>query len=84
MTKDKFFQKYGDLLVKSSEDNYDGGDFLFFHPEDIDLLMDKYQNDDYQIVSVHDDCEEETVDMTQPCDFGEQPFKYGYFVIERP
>lgn len=72
------------MLVKSREDSTEFGDFLFLHPEEIDKVK-QYDNDRHQIVSVfEDESEHDYVDLTSPCDFGEQPFKYGYFIIAKP
>lgn len=85
MNKSQFFEKYGGMLVHSAEDNPDFGDYLFLHPEETQLLQDQYVNDQHQVVSIHEtEDEQDFVDMSQPCDFGSQPYKYGYFVIKRP
>ena len=81
MTKTEFFQQYGGGLVKADEDNAEYGDFLFLHPEEIDRVK-EYDNEDYKIVSVHEtEDEDDFVDMG-PVDYGNQPYKYGYFVLE--
>ena len=83
MNKTNFFRKYGGLLVRADEDNCEFGDFLFLHPEDIDRVK-EFDNEEHQIVSVHEtEDEEDFVDMGD-IDFGNQPFKYGYFVLKRP
>jgi hypothetical protein len=84
MNKTKFFEKFGGLLVEASTDNYEYGNYLFLHPEEIDIVK-QFDENTHQIVSVHEtENEEDFVDMTTPCDFGTQPHKYGYFVIQRP
>jgi len=84
MDKTKFFEKFGGLLVKASNDDVEYGDYLFLHPEEIDIVK-KFDNESHQIVSVHEtEDNEDFVDMSNPCDFGTQPYKYGYFVIKRP
>jgi len=84
MTKTEFFSKYGGLLVKSTDDSGEYGDHLFLHPEEIELVQ-EYDPNHFQIVSVHEtEDNQDHVDMTIPCDYGNQPYKYGYFVIKRP
>jgi hypothetical protein len=83
MTKTNFFAKYGGLLVVADEDNAEYGDFLFLHPEEISVVQ-EFDTDEYQVVSVHEtEDEEDFVDMGE-VDYGTQPYKYGYFVIKRP
>jgi hypothetical protein len=83
MNKTKFFSKYSDRLVRSTEDSGEYGDFLFLHPEEIELVK-QYDSEKYQVVSVHEtEDQQDFVDMSTPCDFGTQPYKYGYFVLER-
>jgi hypothetical protein len=82
MTKTEFFQKFGGGLVVAEEDSTEYGDFLFLHPEEIDRVQ-KFDPELYQVVSVHEtEDEEDFVDMG-PVDYGTQPYKYGYFVIEK-
>jgi hypothetical protein len=82
MTKTEFFEKYGSYLVAVSFDNAEYGDFIILHPEEIHVAK-KYQDQGYSIVSIHDtEDEEDFVDISQPCDFGDQPFKYGYFALD--
>jgi len=84
MTKTQFFSKYGGQLVKSTDDSGEYGDYLFLHPEEIDVVK-QYNPNKFQVVSVHEtEDTEDHVDVTIPCDYGSQPFKYGYFVIQRP
>lgn len=48
-------------------------------------LKDAHDERKYQIVSVHElENGSSYVDMTTPCDFGNQPYKYGYFILNRP
>ena len=83
MTKTDFFQQYGGGLVVADEDNAEYGDFLFLHPEEIDLVQ-SFDTEEYQVVSVHETEDgEDIVDMSD-IDYGDQPFKYGYFVLEKP
>ena len=84
MNKTDFFEKYGSLLVKSTFDDSEFGDYLFTYPEDIDKVL-EYNNEQHQIVSVHELYEQDDyIDMTIPCDFGYQPYKYGYYVLRKP
>ena len=42
----------------------------------------KFEEEGLQIVSVHETEDgDDFVDISQPCDFGNQPFKYGYFAL---
>lgn len=83
MTKTHFFQKFGDRLVIARADDPEYGDFLFLYPEENDIVQ-EFDPEQYQVVSVHEtDGEDDHVDMSVPCDFGFQPFKYGYFVLLR-
>lgn len=71
-------------MINSTEDSGEYGDYLFLHPQEIEILQ-HYDPQNYQIVSVHEtENGEDDVDMSIPCDFGNQPYKYGYFVIQRP
>lgn len=68
MTKTEFFQAHGACS-------------LLLHPEDIPLAK-ELEEKGYTIVSV-DETEdgEDCVNFTKPCDYGNQPYKYGYFAI---
>jgi len=79
MNKTKFFKKHGGSLLRVSNDDGQYGDFLILHPEEIDLAKELHERG-YTIVSVHETEDgEDFVDMSESCDFGNQPFKYGYF-----
>lgn len=81
MNKTNFFKTYGHLLFKVTEDDGEYGDFLVLHPEEIAMAKDLEERG-FTIVSVHETEDgNDFVDMSHPCDFGNQPFKYGYFVI---
>ena len=82
MTKTEFFAKYGGGLVVAELDNTEYGYFLFLHPEEIDRVK-EFDTEVYQIVSVHETEDEEDFVDTNEVDYGNQPFKYGYFVIEK-
>lgn len=79
----KFFEKYGNRLIKAAKEDPEFGNFLFLHPEETDKVM-AFNPDKYQVVSIHEtETGENSVDMTIPCDFGSQPHKIGYYVIPR-
>ena len=81
MNKTEFFYKHGSSLVESALDCGEFGNLLFLHPQEIDKVK-KYEST-HQIVSIHETEDgEDFVDVAQPCDFGSQPYKYGYFVIK--
>jgi hypothetical protein len=86
MTKEEFFSKYGDRVIKAREGSSEKyGDFVFLHPERLDEVR-EYQDDEenYQVFSVHDTEDGfDFVDISIPCDTGTQPFKHGYFVIRK-
>jgi hypothetical protein len=81
MKKTDFFKKHGSELFKVATDSSEYGDFLILHPEEIPLA--KYLEErGYTIVSVYETEDgEDFVDMSECCDYGIQPFKYGYFAI---
>lgn len=81
MNKTEFFKKHGHQLQYITEDNSEYGDFLILHPEEIEMAK-KLEGEGLQIVSVHETEDgDDFVDISQPCDFGNQPFKYGYFAL---
>lgn len=81
MNKTEFFKKYGHQLLHVTEDNGEYGDFLILHPEEIEMAK-RFEEEGLQIVSVHETEDgDDFVDISQPCDFGNQPFKYGYFAL---
>ena len=81
MTKTEFFKKYGIYLEAVANDDAGYGDHLILHPEEIEVAK-KYQKKGFNIVSVHETEDgEDFVDIVQPCDFGNQPFKYGYYAV---
>lgn len=81
MTKTEFFRQYGGSLHKVANDDSQYGDFLILHPEEIDLAK-GLEERGLIIVSVHEsgDGNEDIVEMEN--DYGNQPFKYGYFAID--
>lgn len=82
MNKTEFFAQHGCNLVVAQEDCPEYGDYLFLHPEEIDTVK-KFNEKEYQVVSVYETEDgEDFVDMGQ-IDYGSQPYKYGYFVIEK-
>jgi hypothetical protein len=83
MKKTEFFEMYGDLLVQTHVDDAQYGDFIILHPEEIELAQ-YYETIGCDVVSVHEtETGEDDIDITQPCDYGNQPFKIGYFVLNR-
>jgi len=79
MTKTEFFEKNGGGLIRVAQDDPEYGDFLILHPEEIAMAKDLEERG-FTIVSVHETEDgEDFIDVSQPCDFGNQPFKYGYF-----
>jgi len=81
MTKTEFFKTYGPYLHVVFYDNSEFGDFLILHPEEVEIAK-KLLAEGLTIVSVHENEDgEDLVDVSQPCDFGSQPFKLGYFAI---
>lgn len=82
MNKTEFFKKHGHELFKVTDDDSEYGDFLILHPEEIAMVKD-LQERGFTIVSVHEtENGEDFVDVSEPCDFGNQPYKYGYFAID--
>jgi hypothetical protein len=81
MKKTEFFKAYGGGLASVGNDDGEYGDYLILHPEEISIAKDLEERG-YTIVSVHEtEDDDDDVDITQPCDYGSQPFKYGYFAI---
>lgn len=81
MRKTEFFRNHGGGLVKVNNDNAEYGDYLLIHSEEVDIAK-RYKNDGYTIVAAYEVEDEEYIDISQPCDFGYQPFKIGYYVLE--
>jgi hypothetical protein len=82
MTKKEFFEIHGGGLVVVEEDSTEYGDYLFLHPEEIERVQ-EFDTEVYQVVSVHEtEDEEDFIDMGV-VDYGNQPYKYGYFVIKK-
>jgi hypothetical protein len=75
----EFFKKYGPLLVKVTYDSPEFGDYLILDTE-IEMAK-EYEAKGYTIVSVHEAEDGDWIDMSVPCDYGNQPFKIGYYVI---
>jgi len=82
MTKTEFFEIYGGGLVVAELDNTEYGDYLFLHPEEISKVQ-EFNTNEYQVVSVHETEDGEDFVDTNEVDYDNQPFKYGYFVIEK-
>ena len=85
MRKTEFFEKYGGALVAITADDAQYGDFLLLHPEEIEMAK-VYESKGCTIVSVHEIEEgfDDDIDISQPCDYGNQPFKIGYLVLDNP
>ena len=55
---------------------------MLHHDQEQKEMAQRLESEGYTVVSVHEtDDEEGFVDLTIPCDFGTQPFKYGYFAL---
>ena len=78
MKQTDFFNKYGNSLCKVASDNAEYGDFLILHPEEISVAKD-LEDRGYTIVSVHEEIDENFIDMELPCDYGNQPYMIGYY-----
>lgn len=77
----EFYEKYGNQIKVVNSDNAEYGEHLILHPEEIDLAK-KLQSEGCIIVSVHESQDDDDdVDITQPVDFDDETFKYGYFAI---
>ena len=84
MKKTEFFKNYGGALVAITADDAEYGDFLLLHPEEIEMAK-VYESKGCTIVSVHEmEDGDDDIDMNQPCDYGNQPFKIGYLVLDNP
>jgi len=81
MDKTEFFAQHGGNLVIAQEDSPEYGDFLFLHPEEIDKVK-QFDTIGHQVVSVHETEGEDFIDMGK-VDYGNQPYKYGYYVIKK-
>lgn len=82
MTHKKFIENYGHLLVETKCDNEEYGDYLILYPEEQEKAL--QWSDTHQLVSIHETENDGVwVDMEQPCDMGNQPFKCGYYVIDK-
>jgi hypothetical protein len=81
MKQSEFFKKYSHLLHKVSNDNYEYGEFLILHPEEIQIANDLSKKG-FDIVSVHESEDgDNNIDFEKPFDYGNQPFKIGYYAI---
>jgi len=82
MNKKEFFTKYCDGIVLANKDSIVNDSFLFSHPEEISRVQ-EFDTKLYQVVSVHEtENNNDYVDIDD-IDYGNQPFKYGYYVIKR-
>ena len=81
MNKTEFFNNYGGALYQVAYDDSEYGDFLILHPEEISSAK-ELQERGYTIVSVFETEDgEDFIDLENPCDYGTQPYKIGYFAI---
>jgi hypothetical protein len=78
----KFKQKYMGMLVRVPNANrlsLEEDEHLFDTDKNINRYID---NPKYRIVTVHEHHTGDFVDFTIPPDFGDQPFKIGYYILK--
>lgn len=81
MKQSEFFQKNGHQLVKVANDDAEYGEFLILHPEEISLAK-ELESRGCTIVSVNESEDGDNfIDFEKPFDYGNQPFKFGYYAI---
>jgi hypothetical protein len=84
MRKTEFFKNYGGGLVPVTFQDPEYGEYMLLHPEEASLA-ESYARGGYVVVSVHEmEDGEDDIDTAQPCDYGRQPFKIGYLVLDNP
>jgi hypothetical protein len=84
MRKTEFFKNYGGGLVPVTFEDPEYGEYMLLHPEEASLA-ESYARGGYVVVSVHEmEYGEDDIDTTQPCDYGSQPFKIGYLILDNP
>jgi hypothetical protein len=84
MRKTEFFKNYGGGLVPVTFQDPEYGEYMLLHPEEASLA-ESYARGGYVVVSVHEmEDGEDDIDTSQPCDYGSQPFKIGYLVLDNP
>jgi hypothetical protein len=84
MRKTEFFKNYGGGLVPVTFQDPEYGEYMLLHPEEASLA-ESYARGGYVVVSVHEmEDGEDDIDTAQPCDYGSQPFKIGYLVLDNP
>jgi hypothetical protein len=84
MRKTEFFKNYGGGLVPVRPDDAEYGEYMLLHPEETSLA-ESYERHGCIVVSVHEmEDGEDDIDTSQPCDYGSQPFKIGYLVLDNP
>jgi hypothetical protein len=81
MTQAEFFKQHGHELFKVADDCAKYGEFLILHPQEVNVAK-ALQEKGYTLVSVHETEDGDNyVDLSENCDFGEQPYKFGYMAI---
>jgi hypothetical protein len=84
MRKTEFFKNYGGGLVPVTFEDPEYGEYMLLHPEEASLAA-SYERVGYVVVSVHEmEDGDDDIDISQPCDYGNQPFKIGYLVLDNP
>lgn len=78
-SKTKFFEEFGHLLVKVSDDDVETGDLQLFCPEENHIAQ-EYKNKGYLIASVFDGGDNEDIVILND-DCGEQFHKIGFLVL---
>ena len=78
--KTKFFEENGTRLVRVSDDNAEGGDFMLFHPEE-KWAAAEYIKRGYAVASVFETDSEDAIAIDN--DISEHPYKIGYLVLEK-
>ena len=86
ISQNEFFRNHGGGLLKVANDDPNYGDYLLIHSEEVDKAK-EYLKRGYTIVASYEvpdsrfEESEECVDISQPCDFGNHPYKLGYYVL---
>jgi hypothetical protein len=80
MEKTKFFQRYGDRLVKVNNDDTETGDFMLFCPEESYTAKD-YLDKGYSVASVFEvENAEDNIELDN--DTSPSPYKIGFIIIK--
>ena len=84
MRKTEFFKNYGGGLIPVRPDDAEYGEYMLLHPEEV-FLAQHQENLGCTVVSVHEmEDGDDDIHISQPCDYGTQPFKIGYLVLDNP